>query len=860
LIPTTLERIAQEIGAELRGTATSLTVDRIATDSRGASPGALFVALTGQQTDGHRFLADAFRNGASAALVAAKRVADLAMDPAWPLIVVPDPLRGLQALARRQRREHFGRVLAITGSNGKTIVKDALKALLAGRQLLASPGSYNSQLGLPLAVLSAEKPEPLAILEVGISAPGEMDALEEIAAPDFGILTNIGLAHFAAFGSREAITQEKMKLFRRLPEDGWLLLPANEPILETPLREIKCLIYRIPAQQAKIARAEGFGAEQSGTDEMRFSRKRREQMFWLRTVSLSEEGQVLELTTAAEGARSVTVRTRSPEIIADLHFAAFAAHLLGASLEEIAAALDGYAPTATRMEMWSSPQGIRIINDGYSSDPISVHAALRSATLGTSGGGRRMFAFAGMRELGASSAREHRQVGEQAAACGFSQLFLVGNGELESTAEGYRAVRQDGMVRRVNSADDLKDQLLPLLRPGDTVLFKGPRNAGMVKAVRDLSGAIAQRCMWINLAAIEGNIARLRRHCGSTVHILPMLKARAYGSELAQLASWMSRLGVHHIGVSSANEGVAVRKAGADQEIFVFLCEPEDLDNLLRYRLTPVIYSAELAEGFQTLLAGSGRVLDVHLKVDTGMHRLGVAPGQAVELAQRIRSSGGMRLTGVCTHFAAAEDPRSDDFTRGQIAKFNDVIAGLRAAGFEDLHIHAANTAGAMRFPEAHYNMVRIGLGLYGVYPSGAAREKLELELAVGVTSRIAGIQQFAPGETLGYNRTFTAKRNTRVGIVPFGYDDGLPWRLSGAGEVLVEGRRAPIVGRISMDQMQVDLTDLPAIGVGAEVLLYGTHNGHTLRPEEVAEKAGTIPYELLTRVGARVHRIYVEP
>jgi alanine racemase len=165
-----------------------------------------------------------------------------------------------------------------------------------------------------------------------------------------------------------------------------------------------------------------------------------------------------------------------------------------------------------------------------------------------------------------------------------------------------------------------------------------------------------------------------------------------------------------------------------------------------------------------------------------------------------------------------------------------------------------------MRFPEAHYTMVRIGLGLYGVYPSPAARQKLELELAVAVTSRIAGIQEFAPGETLGYNRTFTAKRKTRVGIVPFGYDDGLPWRLSGVGEVLVEGRRTPVLGRISMDQMQVDLTDLPAAGIGAEVLLYGTHNGHVLRPEEVAEKAGTIPYELLTRVGARVHRIYIEP
>jgi alanine racemase len=833
LIPTKLDRIAHEIGGELRGSSSSTAIDRISTDSRDASPGALFIALKGQQTNGHRFLRDAFRNGASAALIAQDWLSSMPAEPAWPVIVVADPLRALQALARWHRREYFERVLAITGSNGKTIVKDALKALLAGRHVLASPGSYNSQLGLPLAVLSAEKPEPLAILEVGVSAPGEMARLQEIAFPSYGILTNIGLAHFAAFGSREAIAREKMKLFESIPDDGWLLLPGVEPTLDEPVRKITCPIHRVGVENQSLS---------------------------LTPVSLSQDGQVLALSIPSQSERSLRVRTRSPEIIYDLQVAAAAAHLLGISLEEMAAALDGYAPTSTRMELWSSPQGIRIINDGYSSDPISVHAALRSATLGASRNGRKIFAFAGMRELGASSGREHRQVGAQAAQCGFSHLFLVGNGELETTAGGYKAVQPEGNVIQVKTADELKDRLLPLLRPGDTVLFKGPRHAGMLKAVRDLSGAIAQRCLWVNLAAIEGNIARFRRHCGGAVHIVAMLKALAYGTELAQLGSWMSQLGIHHIGVSSANEGVAVRKSGADQDILVFLSEREDVDNLLSYRLTPVIYSAELVEAFAGALDGSARTLDVHLKVDTGMHRLGVPPAIAMELAQRIRESGVMRLTGVCTHFASADDPDSDNFTRQQIATFNHIIAGLRAAGFGNLQIHAANTAGAIRFPEAHYNMVRIGLGLYGIYPSDAGRRDLDLELAVGVTSRITSIQEFAAGDTLGYNRTFTAKRRSKVGIVPFGYDDGLPWRLSSTGHVLVEGRPAPIVGRISMDQMQVDLTDIPDVGVGAEVLLYGTHNGHTLRPEQVSQMAGTIPYELLTRLGERVHRIYIEP
>jgi len=382
----------------------------------------------------------------------------------------------------------------------------------------------------------------------------------------------------------------------------------------------------------------------------------------------------------------------------------------------------------------------------------------------------------------------------------------------------------------------------------------------MVKAVRDLSGAMAQRCLWVNLAAIEGNIARFRRHCGSGTHILAMLKAVGYGTELTQMASWMSRLGIHHIGVSSANEGAALRKSGADQDIFVFLSEREDVDNLLRYRLTPVIYSAELMEAFAAALANIGKTLDVHIKVDTGMHRLGVAPNIALELAQRIRKSGVMHLTGVCTHFASADDPAADAFTLQQITTFEEVVSTLRSAGFNDLQVHAANTAAAMRFPKAHYNMVRIGLGLYGIYPSPAAQQAMELELAVGVTSRISSIQQFEPGDTLGYGRSYKATRNMKVGIVPFGYDDGLPWRLANTGKVMVAGKLAPIVGRISMDQMQIDLTDIPGVTAGSEVLLYGTHNGQVLRPELVAEQAGTISYELLTRLGERVHRIYVEP
>lgn len=833
MVPTTIERIAQEVSGAVTLPARNETIDRICIDSRGVSPRALFFALAGRRTDGHKFLSHAFANGAAAAIVAARELDAVPIDPEWPLIVVPSPLRALQSLARWYRREMFGQVLAITGSNGKTIVKDALGAFLERRAVFVSPGSYNSQLGLPLAVLSAEKRTSLAIFEAGISEPGEMAALEDVLRPDFGILTNIGMAHFASFGSREALAREKITLFERIPETGWVLLPSGEPIIKELAGRLRCRIHWL------------------GSDE---------QVLAVAPLALVDSGRILSLSFRDGGRYEVRVGTRSPEIISDLHFAASAACLLGVKPEEIAATLESYVPVPTRMEMWSSPDGVRIINDAYSADPISVHSALRAAALGVPPANRKIFVFAGMRELGSQSDREHRQVGAHAAACGFSHLFLVGDGELDCTAEGYDAEGTGGSVLKLGEPAELKEHLLPILRPGDTVLFKGPRKAGMVGAARDIAGSIAQRCLWVDLAAVGGNVARFRRHAGGGVRILAVLKALAYGTDLIQLASWMSDLGIQDIGVSSTSEGVAARKTGIGQEVFVFLPDPGDIDSLIRYRLTPVIYSPELAEAFLAGLEKTGRRLDVHLKVNTGMNRLGLMPQMVTAIARRILDSGAMRVTGICTHFAAADDPRQDDFTRGQIALFNRAVEALRAMGHKDLVIHAANTAAAIRFPEAHYDMVRIGLGLYGIYPSEAAREHMELDLAIGVTSRIAHIHTVSPGESLGYNLSYTTTREMKVGTVPFGYADGMPWRSGQSGHVLVEGKIAPIVGRISMDQLQVDVTNIEDAGVGSEVLLYGARGGYVVRPEHVAAAGNTIPHELLTRLGRRVHRIYLEP
>ena len=273
-----------------------------------------------------------------------------------------------------------------------------------------------------------------------------------------------------------------------------------------------------------------------------------------------------------------------------------------------------------------------------------------------------------------------------------------------------------------------------------------------------------------------------------------------------------------------------------------------------------MIYSAELVESFAAALAGSGRTLDVHLKIDTGMHRLGVPPAIALELAQRIRSSGVMRLTGICTHFASAEDPGSDDFTRQQIATFNQVIDQLKAAALTIFRFTLPTPPAQSVFLKRITTWCASAWASTEFIPLRPPTKSWTLNLPWALPAVSPASRSSRPATRWVTTALSPPSAATKVGIVPFGYDDGLPWRLSGTGQVLVEGRSAPIVGRISMDQMQIDLTDVPEVSVGAEVLLYGAHNGHTLRPEQVSQMAGTIPYELLTRLGERVHRIYVEP
>ncbi|MFT5686912.1 MAG: alanine racemase [Myxococcota bacterium] len=806
--------------------ASDAIIQGVRIDSRRCGAGDLFFALHGTQTDGHRFVQAALDAGATAAVVS--------QDPGPGRILVTDPLAALQSLANWYRWNHIGDVLAITGSNGKTIVKDALARILAGHPgLYVSPGSHNSQLGVPLSVLAAPSGTRLGIFEAGASAPGEMARLHRILNPTYGLLTNIGLAHIAGFGSRTVIAAEKLTLFDQNLTTA-LILPPDEPLLEAHRARYACewLTYG----SAPLPRV----VHQQDRPDGAFI-----------TVEFPDGSQ-----------HGVHIGVRAPPLIADLEAAMGAAWTLkvdgivSLSAEDIIARIEGFAPGPTRMEVWRAPDGVTIINDAHSSDPLSVQAALRSAH----GTGRRIFVFGGMRELGARSADEHALVGRLAAEQGFSLLILLPDDDLKHTAAAFLTAQPDGSVVWAQGEDEIRVAVHAAARSGDVVLVKGPRAEGLADTARAIWESMAPRRLIVDLGAIGENLYSFRQMVGPSVKILAMLKASAYGTELARVAIDLQGRGVDWIGVAAADEGAMARRAGVHLPILVTLLDVSEIDKVIRYRLTPALYSMPLAEALIEAAQRAGVVLDVHLQVDTGMGRLGAQPEGIGALARRVMASGVLRPTGLMTHFSSADNPDADDYSATQLDRFEAASAELAALGLTDLLEHTAASAAAVRFPRARKGMIRIGLALYGVHPSSETAAALPLRPALALLGRIAHISVFRRGQKVGYSGTYTVTDDQRrIGIVGMGYNDGIPWRLSGRGHALIRGHKAPFVGRISMDSLAVDLTDLPEVDVGAEVLFFGSYEGHTLAPEDVAELAGTIPYELMVRVDSRrVQRLFV--
>jgi alanine racemase len=543
-------------------------------------------------------------------------------------------------------------------------------------------------------------------------------------------------------------------------------------------------------------------------------------------------------------------------VLSDLELAMGAATLLGMGAADLLAAVADYTPTSTRMQMWRRPDGATVVGELANIDPLALSSALRTARSLTGAQGRTLMIIgdplAGLTAEAAEAMARCLRTENVRLVCGLTD---EAHGLIEAALAG-----SDVPVHRFPDEDRMRAFVATELRPDDVALVHVPRDTMVTDSWMRLVETSAATRLYVDLAAVKDNVAAFRKLVGPHRKLMGVVKAEAYGTNPVTVAHTLREAGVDWLGVATADEGVALRRAGVQMPILVFLAVPGDLERLVRHRLTPSLYSVEMYDAAGRAAAVSGRRLDVHVEVDSGMHRSGLYPEAAIVLLGKLRGNEHLRLAGLMSHLGCPDDPAEDDLTREQLKRFEQVSVAAAEMGFEDVVRHTSATAATIRFPEARYDMVRLGIGLYGLQPSTATSSLITLTPGVGLVSRIVEIHDMAPGERVGYGGLFRAQSpDTRIALIAAGYYDAVPRAFRKVGFVLVNGRRCDIAGTISMDSMAIDITGHPDAEVGSDVLIFGQYAGFSSPIEQAAEAMDTVSHEVLTQVGPRVQRIFTQ-
>lgn len=802
----TLKEIAEVVGGEAFGDA---EVREVVTDTRRPfAHGALFVALEGPHFDGHLYAPTAYLKGCSACLVS--------RPVEGPHVRVSDTLVALQALAAWWRGRFAIPVVGITGSNGKTIVKEMLATVLSRKYTVwRSPGSYNSQVGVALSVLGIRPGHEVAVIEAGISDFGEMERLEAMIRPTIGILTSVGNAHLKGLKSFENIASEKQKLF------------VNCPTVFAPAQ---CSPW-MPSSTRYFGTPEVEVSDHEGTS------------FWV-----GYEGGRELFRVNAIGQHNVL------NAVASLQVAEF----LGVSSAAAREGLASFELSPMRLEIHTTQGGVTLLNDAYSSDPVSARGAI--STLQQYAGGARTVAILGdMLDLGSRSEVAHEELGRLVAEAGIERLVTLGPRARKLGNAAVAAGMARAHVTSCDTLDELSDVLELWLEPGDVVLFKGSRAMGLERAAERLLESVAPTRLHINLDAIRGNVAAIREAIGRDTKLMAVVKSFAYGNDATRVSQTLVREGIDWLGVAYADEAIPLRRRGLGVPILVTNTLAAEADKIAKYGLTGLVYSERVVAALDEHARRRGVVVDVHIEVDTGMGRVGVAPERVLELARAIRGYANVRLTGLMTHFSSADDAAEDAYTLAQISAFESVRASLESDGFELRCVHAANTAGAWRFPQARFDLVRVGLGLYGFHPSRDVEVSTQhTRPALKFSTRVIHLKEVEAGSSISYNRRWKAPGRRVIATIAVGYNDGFARFMSNGGVVLIRGQRCEVVGSVCMDVCMVDVTDVPDVALDDEVVLFGEQNGVRLSVEEMADRGNTINYEILCKISPRVRRIFV--
>ncbi len=817
-----IREIADAIGGKIIASIQDQVITDILIDSRRLiSPEhCIFISLVTKKNDGHKYIRELHEKGIRNFILSDD--SDVPADS--NCIQVADTLAALQKLAAYHRKKFDIPVIGITGSNGKTIVKEWLFQLLAPDYNIArSPKSYNSQIGVPLSVWQLKRESNLGIFEAGISEPDEMGRLKDIINPTIGIFTNIGPAHGENFISLQQKVGEKLKLFTK----------------------VKILIYTpdYPEMQETIIRSELLSTISAFT----WSRKQ-EADLRIRAIDKTKKGRT-KITATYKG-KEIGIEipfTDNASVENAIHCWATMLYM-GYFNDTIATRMAGLQSIAMRLELKEGINHCSIINDSYNSDVNSLIIALDFLHQQNQHK-KKTVILSDILQSGKHESELYSEIAELLKQKKVNRIIGIG----PAISRNASAFGMEGMFFPA-TADFLKKFSFADFQH-ETILLKGARIFEFEQISMALQQKAHETVLEINLNALVHNLDHYRKKINPDTRIMAMVKAFSYGSGSFEIANILQFHNIDYLAVAYADEGVELRKAGIKTPIMVMNPDEQSFDAIIKHGLEPEIYNFRslqlLEEATRANIIPDNKPVKVHIKLDTGMHRLGFCEGEVDELIDRLTGLNMIYVQSVFSHLASSEDPRDDDFSREQIERFRRMSDRIKARAEHPVLLHILNSAGISRFPDAQFDMVRLGISLYGIATAGADEQMLEHVSTL--KSTISQIKTIHEGDTVGYNRTWKAEEEMKIAVIPIGYADGLNRKLSnGKGSVYIHGKRAPIVGNICMDMCMADITDIDA-HEGDDVIIFGKDHPIT----ELAEALETIPYEVLTNISRRVKRVY---
>ena len=771
-----IENITNLLNAKRIGDADA-QIDWILTDSRSLcfAEETLFFALKTKRNDGHKYIPELYERGVRNFVVS-----DLPQNmEAYAdanFLQTDSPLKALQKLAEKHRMQFDVPVVGITGSNGKTVVKEWLYQLLNGERIVTrSPRSYNSQIGVPLSVWLMNEKTEVAIFEAGISEMGEMEALHSIIRPTIGVLTNIGGAHQENFYSLTDKCMEKLTLFKNC--DVVVYDGDNELISNCVSKSL-------------------FGAR-----EIAWSKHDNERPLFVERVRKEEASTTIRYRYLGMPNEYTIPFIDDASIENSLHCLAVALYMM-VPAEEITRRMALLEPVAMRLEVKEGNNNCTLINDSYNSDFASLDIALNFMLRRSEDEGRkRTLILSDLLETGQSDKLLYRQVADLVQTRGVDKIIGVGEG-ISSAASRFDMEKYFFHTTEELLASDM----LPQLRD-EVILIKGSRQFHFDDITERLELKVHETILEINLNALVDNLNHYRSKLKPDTKMVCMVKASAYGAGSYEIAKTLQDHRVDYLAVAVADEGSELRKAGITSSIIIMNPELTSFKTLFDYKLEPEVYNFHLLNELIKAAEKEGVTnFPIHIKLDTGMHRLGFAPSEVPELIRRLKRQSAVIPRSVFSHLVGSDSTQFDAFTRRQIETFEQATEELQSAFPHKILRHICNTAGIARYPGAQFDMVRLGVGLYGVDPF--ANRMLHNVSTLKTT--ILQIRDVPQEETVGYSRKGRLDRDSRIAAIPIGYADGLNRHLgNGRAWCLVNGRRAPYVGNICMDVCMIDVTDI---------------------------------------------------